>query len=66
MHKVLDWGFLNMDVPLTASDANEYHTDWISPSHLFKDGMRFQSIYFASDDSVPVVFDTGATISVSP
>ena len=28
--------------------------------------MCFQSVYFMLDDSVPVVFDTGATISVSP
>ena len=62
---VLDWGFLNMDVPLTASDE-EYHTDQISPSGLYKDSMLFQSVYFAPDDSVPVAFDTRAMILVSP
>ena len=63
---LLDWGFLDMDVPLTAPDDSNFHTNWISPSHIFKDGMCFQSVYFSLDDSVPAVFDTGATILVSP
>jgi hypothetical protein len=63
---VLDWGFLNTDVPLTALDDSDYQSDWILPSHLFKDGIRFQSMYFSTEDSVPVVFDTGAIFLVSP
>ena len=30
---VLDWGFLDTDIPLTASDE-EFHTERISPSQL--------------------------------
>jgi hypothetical protein len=28
--------------------------------------MRFQSVFFSDNDTLPVVFDTGVTISVSP
>jgi hypothetical protein len=34
---VSDWGFLDTDVPLTAPDDNDYQSNRISPSRLFKD-----------------------------
>jgi hypothetical protein len=36
---VLNWGFLNTEVPLTALDDIDYQSDRISPSHLLKDGL---------------------------
>jgi hypothetical protein len=65
---VLDWGFLDTDVPLTERDSHDYTTssDRIIPSKVLHDGLRFQSVFFTNDDDLPVVFDTGATISVTP
>jgi hypothetical protein len=65
---VLDWGFLDVDGPLTDNHKNNFNLSEgrITPSSAFKDGIRFQSVFFLNDDDLPVVFDTGASISVSP
>jgi hypothetical protein len=57
-----------VDGPLTETNDNNVDLDKriVLPSHVFKDGMRFQSVFFMDDDPLPVIFDTGATISVSP
>jgi hypothetical protein len=65
--EVLDWGFLDIDVPLSdGRDNDELSRGHIIPSKVFRQGMRFQSVFFSNEDDLPVVFDTGATISVSP
>jgi hypothetical protein len=33
---------------------------------MFTNGMQFQSIFYMHNDLLPTVFDTGATISISP
>jgi hypothetical protein len=63
---VLDWGFLDIDGPLTDTSSHAVDSSRVLPSRLFSDGLRFQSIFFTDADAYPVVFDTGATISVSP
>ena len=65
---VLDWGILHIDGPLTDNDKSDLNLYGrrVVPSRVFSDGMRFQSVYFSNDDDLPVVFDTGASISVSP
>jgi hypothetical protein len=65
---MLDWGFLDMDGPLTdaSSHAVVDSSCVVVPSCLLSDGLRFQSIFFTDANDYPVVFDTGATISVSP
>jgi hypothetical protein len=60
------WGFLDIHIPLTDDHQDDISPDRVVPSRMFKDGMRFQIVYHADDNSLPVVFDTGATISVSP
>lgn len=66
--RVLDWGFLDTDVPLIEKDTQDLSSssDRVIPSRVFKDGLRFQSVFFTNEDDLPVVFDTGATISVTP
>jgi hypothetical protein len=65
---VLEWGFLDVDGPLTdlTPDALALDSASVIPSRLYSDGLRFQSVFFTDDADYPVVFDTGATISVSP
>ena len=64
---VLDWGFLDVAGPLTDTPTEDIDLgDRVLPSRILQDGLRFQSVFFTNDDKLPVVFDTGATISVSP
>jgi hypothetical protein len=62
---VLDWGFLDIDGPLTDTFSHAVDCSRMLPSHLVSDGLQFQSIFFTDADNYPVVFDTGATILVS-
>jgi hypothetical protein len=58
--RVYDWGFLNVSESLSERGH-------VLPS-LVNDGLRFQSASFVSEDmsETPIVFDTGASVSVSP
>jgi hypothetical protein len=58
---VLDWGFLDIDGPLTDPSSHAVDNSHVLPSRLFSDGLQFQSIFFTDADNYPVAFDTGAT-----
>jgi hypothetical protein len=65
-HAIHSWGFLDIHLPLTDETQKEITTNRVVPSRIFSDGVRFQTDYHTYDDNLPMVFDTGATISVSP
>jgi hypothetical protein len=56
-----DFGYLDLETSL----SEDRDCDEVKPS-LLKDGIRFQSAFVVDSDDMPVVFDTGASISVSP
>jgi len=56
----MDWSFLNVDELLTDIEDTS-----ISFDSMLK-GSLFQSVYLSGTGDLPVVFDTGATISISP
>jgi hypothetical protein len=66
--RVFDWGFLDVDGPLIDETQPDISVTGgrVLPSNLWHDGIRFQSVYFTNDTDLPIVFDTGASISVSP
>jgi hypothetical protein len=60
------WSFLDTHLPLTDESQEEITTNRVVPSCIFSDGVRFQTVYLTYNDNLPVVFNTGVTISVSP
>jgi len=61
--KQCDWGFLNIEQPLRASSSLQ--EPCVRPSAVYD---CFQAFYTGSQatNDLPIVFDTGATISVLP
>jgi hypothetical protein len=55
------WGFLNVGELLTDVDDSSLHFESLDSKFI-----RMQSIYFTDKSDVPIVFDTGATIAVTP
>ena len=59
--EIYDWGFLDVGETLdTVADG------LVLPSRVLGACMRFQAAYLSQYGEIPVVYDTGATISVSP
>lgn len=60
----LPCGLLSFDRPLSELRDNLYdHDDWVDcimPESIF------QSVYMSVEEQVPLVFDTGASISLTP
>jgi hypothetical protein len=54
------WGFLNIGEPLREPERS------VSDTVRDTDFISLQSVYMSDADQIPIVFDTGATISVTP
>jgi hypothetical protein len=57
----LSWGFLSVDEVLTDQDPSVVNAETISDCIL-----RMQSVYHSDQGGIPIIFDTSATIGVTP
>jgi hypothetical protein len=58
-----DWGFMNIEEQFGETAAYNRVTPTSVNENLLLD---FQSVYYGRQDELPIVFDTGATIGLSP
>ena len=57
----LSWGFLSVDEVLTDQDPSVVNEETINDCIL-----RMRSVHHTDQGGVPIIFDTGATIDVTP